>query len=250
MKFTPSMSERRRTLTDHPVIRNVMTVRELLSSEDEELTSELQGYARQLEEMTLAFQQAILELDSSTENLDREIRSFTILDNLFNDPEGMNRIDAYLENLYDIIQDEQLNSVTSSIALSALGILETLREIKLENPGFNLQLNQLQTYIEEIQVKNAGLQSQVLALEAETETSGSVLEISETVQAQHEVLGGKLNRFRKTEILRNGHVTRALNSCLSLGLADTIGVNHLKEKEQAVRNLMDFALECLQDTPL
>lgn len=241
------MTERRRLLTDQLSTRNVLTVRELLTPEDEELKLELQDYAGQLDEMAIAFQRAISDLDSSTANFDREVRSFTILDNFFNDPEGMKRIDAYLENLYDVIRDEQLNSVTSSIALSALGILETLREIRLENPGFNLGLNQIQTYLGDIQIEKAGLQSQVLALEAETETSGSVLELSGAVETQHGVLESKLDKLRKTEILRNGHVTRSLDNCLSLGLIDTIGVTHFKERERAVRNLMDFALECLQE---
>jgi hypothetical protein len=224
-----------------------MTVRELITAEDEEFKSELRGYETQLNEMTLAFQQAILELDNSTSNLDQEIRSFNILDDFFNDPDGMNRIDTYLNILYETINGSELNSVTSSIALSALGILETLKEIKLENPGFNLQLEQLQAYMETIQAENTGLQTEILALEAETQLSGDVRMLSENVYGEHEALQKKLAKYRKTEILRNPYVTRTLDTCLSLGLADTVGVSLIREQEQAVRNLMDFALECLQD---
>jgi hypothetical protein len=137
--------------------------------------------------------------------------------------------------------------VTSSIALSALGILETLKEIKLENPGFNLQLNQVQGYIEDIQIENAGLQTDILALSAGTELSGDVLKLAGDVSDHHALLNKKLEKYRKSEVLRHPHVTRALETCISLGLSNTIGLSELKEKEIAVRNLMDFALECLQD---
>lgn len=238
---------RRRVLTDHPAVRNVMTVRELITTEDEELKSELRGHEARLNEMTLSFQRAILELDSSTSNLDQEIRSFDILDNFFNDPEGMSRVDAYLKIFYETIDDSELNSVTSSIALSALGILEALKEIKLENPDFNLQLEQLQTYKETIQAENTGLQTEMLALEAEAQVSEDVRVLSENVYGEHEALQEKLAKYRKSEVLRNPYVTRSLDICLSLGLADTVGVSLIREQARAARNLMDFALECLQE---
>lgn len=244
------MTERRRFLTDHSQDRNVMTVRELLNEEDEQTLSELRGYETQLNQMLVTFRNAISELDSSTANLDREIRSFTILDLFFNDPEGMNRIQAYLDDLYELVENETLNSVTSSIALSALGILEALREIQLENPGFQLQLNQLQTYIEQVREENEHLQTELVSARTEAEDSKNVLDLSEQVSSEHEVLQAKVDKFHKNEILRNGHVRRALDTCISTGLFSTIGVSTIKEKERAMQNLMDFVLECLQDIPL
>jgi hypothetical protein len=236
---------RRSTAVDAPATMGVMSIRELLSEEEEVDIEKLRACKSELEEITSAFQNALADLDYSTENMDREIKSFDILDAFFNDPQGLDNIQGYINSLNDMISGEPLNAVTSSIALSASGIMEALREIKARNPGFTLQHTQIQDYIDHTNAETGTLQAQLLIEEAQAELSEEVRNLALTAdEAQVKLMEG-VDFYRKNEILRGRHVRRALDNCLSLGIQDLVANASLREKEEAVRNLMDFALGCV-----
>lgn len=228
--------------------RNYMSVRQLLNDGDEENLELIRSYRSDLEGMLQAFESGISELQTSTENLDDEIKSFDVLDDFFNDPQGLSNIDLYLETIYEINQGVQLNAVTSSIALSAIGILETLKTIKEENPEFTLGVSQIEEFTDKAIVDNAALQSEILKGEAEVSLSEDVRDLAEETKERHDQLLSKVKDYHENQILRNSHVKRALGICLTSGVYDTIDLSGtIEDKEAAVRNLMDFTLECLAE---
>lgn len=226
--------------------RNYMSVRQLLNDGDEENLDLIRSYKSDLEGMLQAFESGISELQSSTETLDDEIKSFDVLDDFFNDPQGLSNIDLYLDTIYDINQGVQLNAVTSSIALSAIGILETLKTIRGENPNFTFGVSQIEEFTDKAVVDNAALQTEILKGEAEVALSEDVRELAEQTEERHGQLLKNVSDYHEHQILRNAHVKRALSLCLTSGVYDTIELSGtIEDKEAAVRNLMNFTLECL-----
>lgn len=247
------MTEIRRNIVDAPENESIMDIKQLNTQSDMDTISELRSHWDELQQMDLSLTEGIKFIDSSKDNLDSEIKSFDLLDRFLNDPLGFSKIDQYINELNEIIENVELNAVTSSIALSTIGTFELFKYILQTNPDFNPAL--LPQYIQEVQEDKAGLMSELLTAESETALSSRTLEYAKTVLDKKIEFQEKLKRYNEDVVSRTPHLDRHQNIVHNTGVLQAFGAtprsasacHQLLESTirlQAADNTIKLSLEC------
>lgn len=247
------MTEIRRNIVDAPENESIMDIKQLNTQSDMDNISELQSHWDELQQMDLNLTEGINLIDSSRDNLDSEIKSFDILDRFLNDPLGFSKIDHYIHELNDTIENVELNAVTSSIALSTIGTFELFKYISQTNPDFNPAL--LPQYIQEMQEEKAGLMSELLTAESESVLSSRTLEYAKTVLDKKIAFQEKLKRYNEDVVNRTPYLDRHQSIVHSTGVLQVLGTtpssvsacHQLLESTirlQAADNTIKLSLEC------
>lgn len=233
--------------------RSILDIRQLLSPQDTENIIDVQEYRQNLEEMDLEITSAIQQIQNSSQNLDREISSFGLLDEFLYDQEGVSKIDDYIARLEDLLVSEELNAVTSSIALSTLGIFNLFKDVKDNTPNFQASL--LPQYIQQAQESKAQAMTDYLLAESEREYSKQTLDLALQVLDKKNSLIHNLQEYNQKVVSRSSHLRRHFDVSDASGILDIyntgLGASQLKRdtmhvevENQAMRNLLDFTLEC------
>lgn len=233
--------------------RSILDIRQLLTPDESGNNVEVQEYRQNLEGMDLEFTSAIDYLQNSSQNLDREISSFGLLDEFLYDPEGVSKIDEYIEKLENLLVSEELNAVTSSIALSTLGIFNLFKDVKDNTPNFQASL--LSQYIQQAQESKAQAMTEYLMAESEREYSNQTLELALQVLEKKNTLIQNLEEYNQKIISRSSQLKRHFQMSETSGILDIYNANlgtsqlkkntmHVEVENQAMRNLLDFTMEC------
>lgn len=242
-----------RNIVGAPENESVMDVRQLLLPGDLENMSEIMSDREELEIMNRELTDAIDYLDESTENIDREISSFRLLDRFLYDPLGIEHLEDYITELHELIDTSDLNAVTSSIALSTLGTLEMYKQIRDTIPGFDPAL--ITQYLDEAQQAKAMAMTELMVVESEVSFGTDTLNYARKTLEKKITFKERLKSYNDQVVARAPHLFRHHNIVNSTGLIDIFSskpeisvintqIFESDVNSKAAENMVEFTLEC------
>lgn len=235
---------------------SIMDVRQMLMPGELEKMVEIQSHRAELEIMDTELTNAIQYLDESSANIDREIESFKLLDQFLYDPIGFEKIEEYIDTLHNLIDNSDLNAVTSAMALSALATLEMFKQIRDTVPGFNPAL--LPQYLEEAQLAKAAAMSELMIAESEFDYGRETLDYAKKTLEKKFTFQERLKSYNETVVSRAPHLFRQHAIVESTGVIDIYSVKPEKAgidtqifeadvHTKAAENTVEFTLECARE---
>jgi hypothetical protein len=234
-------------LLGKPEDQSTMGVREILSEEEVSNFTGLETDFELLQSMDLSFSNAIQQVVSARQNIDREISSFKILDDFLYDPNNVQKIDQYRNRLATTIGTTDLNPVNSSMALGTQAVLEIVKFAKEADPQF--QVLDLEQKLTNLETEAVELTAESNLLEFQTQLSGEVVVLAKNVETKHETLQSNLAKYSKDVIRRNPMVERTFKiiSSLDLPLPHTSNVHPTELEARAGHNTLIFMTSCLRN---
>jgi hypothetical protein len=198
-----------------------------------------------LQNIDSEFTNAIQAINSARQTIDSEIDAFNVLDGFLYDDNGLSRIDFWLTAINNVLDVTELNPVNSVMAFGTKAVLETVKFIKTNDPGF--QLSSYETRIGELESEREVLQAEKNTLTMETEFSNVVVNLANTVHRKHDQLQTSINRYQTDIVKRSPHVERFTSIINSLNIHPPLSTLESSEIEKTGReNLLSFWTECLK----
>jgi len=234
------------TLIDRPEDKSVMNTKELLSDSDLDNLLGVRDNFEELQSMDTVFTNAIQQITSARQNIDREIASFNILDQFIYDPDNIQKVDEYRSQIQTVVGTTDLNPVNSAMALGTKAVLEAVRFAKEVDPRF--ELSDLETRVETLQEENDLLTGERNRLEMESAMVAEVVVLAQQVETKHSTLQTNLKRYTQEVQQRSSTVERTFRviNSLNLPLPTNPGVDPSEQEARAGHNTLLFMTSCMR----